>query len=238
MQKKRKIGARASLFLPVCCALLLLGCGGGSDTPSSNPQSTESPTVTAQGVSGSSTVPRSWKGRVPILTVNTNWAPRTQIVSGKVVSYIFGNGNPPEVSLQPDQYVEKQVGKYWNPGVPYVTPAVEVGVKDFLSSSQLQAIYAACKKNGQAKISTAMESLSLDINDYLLIDPKTGRKSLSNERINKAADVLDALFDEVQDLPYENSVLNKCFPGQKSLAMENLDALGGFFTKIWLYYNK
>ena len=175
---------------------ILSACGGGSEsspTRAATPQSAEVPNATIQAVSGSTTVPGIWTGRASVLTVNTNWTPKTIITNGKEAKYIFGLGNPTEVALRPSEYI----GNATTAGKDYVTPKVEKLLLSFLSNPSLLNVIKSCRLDAEDSQYTVDVS-GLDINKILIIDPTTGRKSINSTAFDdliSAAETIQGQMD-------------------------------------------
>ena len=187
--------------LIVFMGILSACCGGSESSPTraATPQSAEVPNATIQAVSGSTTIPGTSTGRASVLIVNTNWKPRTETINGKILTYVFGKGNPPEVALQPQQYLATGNGN--GPyaasgtkiGLDYVTPEVEAILMSVLSNPALPVVLKSCGLNVDAPFIGADQftSLSLDINNILTIEATSKRKVID-------MNVLDGLGEAFQ----------------------------------------
>ena len=82
----RQLKPFITLFIVVVGSAFLASCGGGSGSsdPTATVSSAEEPNVTAQAVSGSATVPGTWKGRVPPQILNPGPASLISDTSGKI----------------------------------------------------------------------------------------------------------------------------------------------------------
>ena len=107
---------------------------------------------------------------------NTNWSDKTLNINGKQLTYRFGEGNPPEVALNPEQYLPKGD----KDGIPYVTPKAEQQLKEFLSDKNLPELLNKCANfvNNQViaqnpnvpkeQLVALMSNSDFDIENYLV----------------------------------------------------------------------
>lgn len=236
MPLTQNIQSRAFILLPVFCAVLLSGCGGGgsgADTVSRTVQSADAPTMTAQATSSATTVPGSWKGRVPLPTIpNTQWTQRVMVVNGQSLTYAFGVGNPTPVALPTQEYLATAD----KPGKTYVTAETEGNLKQFLADDFLPIFLKNCAADisrfddeGDAELPNINAS-SIDINNILQVDESTGRKEIRGLlRLNLV--LQRALGNEVVGVGF----------GYKCLSPSDFNRLGELkrkFSKVAAsYYN-
>ena len=149
---------------------------------------------------------------------NTNWQDRELLINGKKIKYTFGTGNPPEVALNPGEYTGD--GKWKN----YVTPATEKYLKEFLSDKSLKNFIDRCDKKLGLAEDKSIPGFSIvngndwDINKLLLIDPKTGRKELDEEK----TDAISQLLYTVSNKLSGNSAISSCMNDMEIQNFENL----------------
>lgn len=140
---------------------------------------------------------------------NTNWSDKILNFHGKELTYRFGEGNPTEVALLPEQYLPK----HGQEGTPYVTAQVEYQLKAFLSDKNLPELLNKCvnylndkmaSQNPEvpaSQIASVLENKEVDIENYLIIDPKSGRKMLNPESDSRMNDFLNTLNNPLDDSP-------------------------------------
>ena len=146
---------------------------------------------------------------------NTNWSDKTLNINGKQLTYRFGEGNPPEVALNPEQYLPK--GE--KDGIPYVTPKAEQQLKEFLSDKNLPELLNKCANfvNNQViaqnpnvpkeQLVALMSNSDFDIENYLVIDKETGRKTINPNVDYKINDFLNTLNNPME----RNPLVTQCF---------------------------
>ena len=124
----------------------------------------------------------------PKETINTEWTPKNITISGQTVTYQFGVGNPPEVSLKKEQYTSTKEKL----GIDYVTPEIETLIHNIVSNPIFNKLAINClllyKDSIQENRITSISDL--DINNLLYIDKTTGRKELNLSIINSLIDTL------------------------------------------------
>jgi len=130
-----------------------------------------------------------------------NWKDKKLKINGKEIDYRFGEGNPEEVALNPEDYRAK--GDH--DGIPYVTPETEKNLNDFLSDSDLPDILDKCEnynRNEMARLNPnipanqlpiLLSSSDFDIENLMKIDPNTGRKEIDLSIINRINDFMNTL---------------------------------------------
>lgn len=156
---------------------------------------------------------------------NADWPTRTQNFNGKAITYVFGQGNPAEVALNPDQY---RGDGHWQ---DYVTPATEAYLKAFLTDPNLKIFIDRCghKMGLDQDHSIADFDMTkgedLDINKLLLIDPLTGRKQLANDRVFAISQVLASASHQLDG----ESVSWSCLNGRE---LEGFNHLHDTFDKM------
>ena len=150
------------------------------------------------------------------VTPNTNWPNRE--ING--VTYVFGEGNPKEVSLAPSEYTGD--GKWRN----YITPESEAYLKSFLENKSLKDFVDKCggklnlTNNNTMAGFNITESEDLDINKLLVIDPNTGRKQFDEDKIYGISQLLYSVTSELDG----NSAITSCMNGREIEEFEQLYA--------------
>lgn len=146
---------------------------------------------------------------------NTNWSDKTLNINGKQLTYRFGEGNPPEVALNPEQYLPRGD----KDGIPYVTPKAEQQLKEFLSDKNLPELLNKCANfvNNQVivqnpnvpreQLVSLMNNSDFDIENYLVIDKETGRKTINPNVDYKINDFLNTLNNPLERSP----LVMQCF---------------------------
>ncbi len=128
---------------------------------------------------------------------NTEWKTRT--LSG--ITYVFGEGNPPEVVMTPTNLQEESRACALNPGSTsricrediygYMTPEVEFALKKTLESPLWESLITECEKDYSHSSDfvrfqkNILAPHALDISRFLIIDPTTGRKELETLEIRE-----------------------------------------------------
>lgn len=146
---------------------------------------------------------------------NTNWSDKTLNINGKQLTYRFSEGNPPEVALNPEQYLPRGD----KDGIPYVTPKAEQQLKEFLSDKNLPELLNKCANfvNNQVivqnpnvpreQLVSLMNNSNFDIENYLVIDKETGRKTINPNVDYKINDFLNTLNNPLERSP----LVMQCF---------------------------
>lgn len=114
---------------------------------------------------------------------NLNWREKEILLNDKIIKYVFGQGNPIEVSLDPKEY--KAPSKLKD-GLPYVTPKSEYALREFLSDPMLYNFINRCSQyiyqEDTLYVDNSMEINNLSMENMLYIDQETHRKEI-NKRI-------------------------------------------------------
>lgn len=136
---------------------------------------------------------------------NPNWKDKTFIFNGKELHYKFGEGNPEETALKPEDYLAK--GE--NDGIPYVTPETEKNLYDFLTDPDLPTVLDKCenynrqhmlKLNPQFsvdQIPILLRPSDFDIENIMTINPNTGRKEINEDIANRMNEFLNILSNPI-----------------------------------------
>ena len=110
---------------------------------------------------------------------NTEWKPRT--ING--VTYVFGQGNPKEVSMSEDE-LKKFIE---NGGREYMTAKAENAMKEFLENPNLINFYEKCQQvmnHDDIEIESWRHiSKNLNMEDILYINTENGRKEFNKDKI-------------------------------------------------------
>ena len=136
---------------------------------------------------------------------NPNWKEKNLVFNGKKLHYKFGEGNPDETALQPEDYLAK--GE--NDGIPYVTPETEKSLYDFLNDPDLPTVLDKCenynrqnmvKLNPQLpidQIPILLTPSDFDIENIMTITPNTGRKEINEDIANRMNEFLNILSNPI-----------------------------------------
>lgn len=139
----------------------------------------------------------------------TDWSDKTMDFNGSQLSYKFGEGNPSEVALLPEQYLPRN-GKQ---GMPYVTAKAEYQLKAFLSDKNLPELLDKCvnylndnmaAQNPDIPVNqmvSVLDNKDVDIENYLIIDKETGRKMINPESDYRMNDFLNTLNNPLSGSP-------------------------------------
>ena len=204
-----------AISIGLLSTLLLASCGGGGSTdPKATTQSADEGTKMIQAVSGSTTISGTSTGRAPQSKPNTQWIQQELMISGQVLTYTFGSGNPPAVSLPPSAYMASANGI----GVDYVTTKSEIALKAFLTSDSLKTLMTRCASTAANAALGISYPGDFDINKWLIIDKTTGRKQIVN--VGEFSDWLTSLYGPDEALT--SSLITNCFGGDYSDALVTL----------------
>lgn len=132
---------------------------------------------------------------------NTHWKDKTLNFNGKELNYKFGEGNPAETALSPDEYLAK--GE--KDGTPYVTTKTEKDLYDFLSDDDLPAVLDKCENYNRQnmiklnpnlpvdQIPILLNPSDFDIENIMTINPEIGRKEINEDIANRINEFLNIL---------------------------------------------
>ena len=157
---------------------------------------------------------------------NTNWP--TREING--ISYVFGEGNPEEVALDPSEYTGD--GKWQD----YVTPESEAYLKEFLEDESLKDFVDKCGDKLELTNNNTMpgfnitHSEDLDINKLLLINADTGRKQFDESKVFG----ISQLFSSVSSTLDGDSALNSCMNSREIESFSKLQDALGKVTKSYI----
>ena len=139
MRKKFKILLIVLLF--VVFIALIYWMSPKSEVTKNNTGLTENSTVKSIGVESDVEI-NSDNKIIPVkFNPNTHWKDKQLKFNGKDLNFKFGEGNPPETALTPEEYLPKDE----KDGIPYVTPNTEANLLDFLSDQDLPAVLDKCE---------------------------------------------------------------------------------------------
>ncbi len=156
----------------------------------------------------------------------TDWSDKTMDFNGTELFYKFGEGNPSEVALLPEQYLPKNE----KDGMPYVTAKAEYQLKEFLSDKNLPELLNKCvnylndnmvAQNPNIPVNqmvSVLDNKDVDIENYLIIDEKTGRKMINPESDYRMNDFLNTLNNPLARSP----VAMECFGLNRMQDFEDL----------------
>ena len=149
---------------------------------------------------------------------NPNWKDKTFIFNGKELHYKFGEGNPEETALKPEDYLAK--GE--NDGIPYVTPETEKNLYDFLTDPDLPTVLDKCENYNRQHMLKLNPQLSVnqipillrpsdfDIENIMTINPNTGRKEINEDIANRMNEFLNILSNPIAGSKFSNKFGDKC----------------------------
>lgn len=158
---------------------------------------------------------------------NLEWSDKSVQFKGSVLSYKFGEGNPSQVALLPEQYLSRDVVD----AMDYVTPDVEYKLKAFLSDKNLPELLNKCvnylNNNMQAtnpdipadQLPLILQNKDVDIENYLMIDKQTGRKTINSDIDNRMNDYLNILNNPLDQSP----LFLECFGLNKAQDFEKIE---------------
>ena len=125
---------------------------------------------------------------------NTEWKSRNvTLKDGRTLNYVFGEGNPREVTVPMDKMedfynckppYENRLDGTTCPETQYLTAEIETALKTTLESPLWETVVTECRENfrhagGVEQFDTAFITGNiLDMNSLLIIDPDTGMKKL------------------------------------------------------------
>ena len=139
----------------------------------------------------------------------TEWSEKNIKINGINITYKFGEGNPPEVSLSPDKYLPNDE----KDGIPYVTAKAEHQLKDFLSDDNLPELLNRCVNflDKQMRLQnptipannlpSILDNRDVDMENYLIIDEETGRKMINQDIDSRMNDFLNIMNNPLDSSP-------------------------------------
>lgn len=159
----------------------------------------------------------NFNGNIPVNTSQTlqefkpqlEWRDKTISINDKTIHYKFGEGNPIEVALSPEQYLAN--GEI--DGIPYVTKEAEQQLRNFLAEKNLAELLNKCvhflnKKMQQLNSNIPQNQLpvilnndDVDIENYLIIDKQTGRKMINPDIDSRMNDFFNTLNNPLNQSP-------------------------------------
>ena len=175
----------------------------------------------------------------PFNMPDTSWAEKKIKFKGKIITYKFGEGNPAEVALKPEDYNGSK-GVYEN----YVTPEVEKNLYEFLSSPLLKKVIDKCGSvMGRDSVDLSVEPFmnyaaflddkEISMEKMLKIDKKTGRKYIDEDRINALSGSLYRLDDSLSD-GQSMKLKYQCLNFYDLPDLQNLDQQFGKFAESYI----
>lgn len=175
----------------------------------------------------------------PFNMPDTSWTEKKIKFKGKIITYKFGEGNPAEVALKPEDYNGSK-GVYED----YVTPETEKNLYEFLSNPLLKKIIDKCGSTigrGAVDLSVpliqnfgaVLDDKEISMEKMLKIDKETGRKYIDNDRTIALAGSLGML-----DHPLAESQSKKlkyqCLNFYDLTDFKNLDQQFGKFAESYI----
>lgn len=139
----------------------------------------------------------------PFNMPDTSWPERKIKFKGKIITYKFGEGNPYEVALKPEDYNGSK-GVYED----YVTPEAEKNLYEFLSNPLLKKVIDKCESTmGRDAVDLSvplirnfgavLDDKEISMEKMLKIDKETGRKYIDNDRVIALSGSLYRLDDSL-----------------------------------------
>ena len=146
------------------------------------------------------------QGTYAFIPVSTQWAThRVRLHDGREFVYVFGQGNPTELALNPDDlkscsYQEAGGPDCMDNGAGYVTAELEAKLLSVLSSPDWIELVKRCEPvfrslDRTPKASSGGDQIDMNtlielggyisLSDILTVNPGTGRKNLSEEGYKK-----------------------------------------------------
>lgn len=169
---------------------------------------------------------------------NLVWKDKFLNIHGKRLHYKFGEGNPLETALAPEDYLAK--GE--NDGIPYVTSDTEHKLLEFLSDRDLPAILNKCENYNRKKmvrlnpnipvnqIPILLQPSSFDIENILVIDLETGRKEINQPIINQMNEFFNLLNNPLSGSEFSD----KCIGIAYSESIQRIQNKFSDFTKSYI----
>mgnify|MGYP000060598551 CR=1 FL=1 len=178
---------------------------GDTPPPESSPKNQNTIVRTQRGIS-SGTTQVVHSGVADFYMPNLEWKSRDVTLSdGRTVHYVFGEGNPKEVALSPEEveayllcktpFLDPSYGNIegqCTEGRGYVTPDFEHKLKALIEHPYWERLITECSHEYKASLNYSseefehyvVEGYGRNLNHLIAIDPVTGRKepSLANDR--------------------------------------------------------
>ncbi|MCH7335192.1 hypothetical protein [Acinetobacter sp. NIPH 2699] len=142
----------------------------------------------------------------------TIWKDKTLNINGKNLHYKFGEGNPIETALSPEEYLPK--GE--KDGIPYVTPKTEENLLNFLSDEDLPAVLDKCENYNRYEMQKLnpnipvnqlpilLQPTDFDIENILIVDEKTGRKEINQPLVNQINEFMNLLSNPLSGTEFSD----------------------------------
>ncbi len=152
--------------------------------------------------------------------IDTSWNTRTLEINGKPISYIFGDGNPSDVALTPEEIAKlpEIVRTLPSNHTTYMKAEAEWAMKDFLEYQELPKLLKQCNKI------VAISPQDLSMENILYVDKETGRKEFQKELISSIGDSFAALRS-----PSNPEKWKDCLNESE---LYKLDEIEGKFSKV------
>lgn len=169
---------------------------------------------------------------------NLIWKDKTLNINGKELDYKFGQGNPEEVALKPEDYLAK--GE--KDGLPYVTKEAEKNLKDFLSDEDLPAILDKCENYNRQnmiklnpnipinQLPILLNPSDFDIENIMTVNTETGRKEINADIANRINEFLNTLSNPLEGTEFGD----KCAGTAYSQSIEKIIKKFSILNKSYL----
>lgn len=199
--KNKKILALIGLLLIIAVISIIYWLVPSNDSPRNQSQTSES----KEHISNNNSIQQKnlVKEHIKIdkFNPNTVWKDKTINFNGKTLHYKFGEGNPEETALLPEDYLAK--GE--DDGIPYVTPITEEKLYEFLSDQDLPQVLDKCENYNRQEMARLnpnipinqlpilLQPTDFDIENILIINKDTGRKEINQSIVNQMGEFFTLL---------------------------------------------
>lgn len=184
-------------------------------------------------------VKKTYKKLPPFNMPNLSWTEKKIDFRGNTIKYKFGDGNPAEVSLKPENYNGSH-GIYED----YVSPDTEKNLYEFLSNPSLKTVIDKCGTIlGRDAVDPSipliqnlpaiLDNQEISMEKMLRINEKTGRKYIDIERITALNSVFNKLDSTLAPSEHEK-IKHKCLNSHDLPDFENLYQQFSKFTKSYI----
>lgn len=169
---------------------------------------------------------------------NAKWKDKVLNFKGKNLEFRFGEGNPPETALSPEEYLAK--GE--NDGLPYVTPDTEKKLYDFLTDEDLPEVLDKCENYNrkemvklnpnvpQSQLPILLSPKDFDIENILVIDKETGRKEIDQTIVNQMNEFFNLLNNPLTGSEFSD----KCIGPAYNNSIKRIQNKFSDFTKSYI----
>lgn len=169
---------------------------------------------------------------------NTTWNNKTIAINGKVRSYTFGSGNPIDLEVKKENFEAYLSTRLSDGSYPdgYVTPKVEMALKDFLENPSLPYFIEKCYKEISWYDDEGNQGNlfphNLDIENILFINSITGRKELREQDVLTMLRAFDRLANPITHPGGWASCLSQVEMSQHLMPLQEqlLNAVGAYHS--------